>query len=427
MKIWIPKNREDLKKHLSDPLFKNAYFLMLSSVTSAGSGFFFWLIAARFYSAEDVGLASAIISAMGLIGMLSLLGFDVSLVRFLPEREDKAEIINTCMTISFIISISLAIIFVTFVEFFSPSLAILKKNKILLMLFIIYTALMPLTGLQREGIFAGFRKTEYSFIQTLVTIARIGIVPFLTAFGAVGIYASFGLTPLLAFIVGIFLTSRILNYKPVPAVRREVLNDIFHFSFGNYLARIFETLPTFVLPIMVVNVLGAEANAYFYIAWQISVLLRVVSRMSAVSLIAETSHRPDKIHRNFRKSVIFVNTLAGILVFCVIVLGEEILYLFGREYAKNSYGLLVLLLIGVIIFSENTLIVALERIRKNIEPVVKIYGTIAIITLVLAYLLLPLHGILSIGFGWISGNLLAFIYAFRRYMIVKKSLLEYSS
>jgi len=83
--IWLPKNQEELKKHLSDPLFKNAYFLMFSSLTSAGSGFFFWLIAARFYSTADIGLASAIISAMGLISMLSLLGFDISLVRFLPE------------------------------------------------------------------------------------------------------------------------------------------------------------------------------------------------------------------------------------------------------------------------------------------------------------------------------------------------------
>ena len=74
MKTWLPKNRKELKKHLSDPLFKNAYFPMFSSLTSAGSGFFFWLIAARFYSTADVGLASAIISAMGLISMLSLLG-----------------------------------------------------------------------------------------------------------------------------------------------------------------------------------------------------------------------------------------------------------------------------------------------------------------------------------------------------------------
>ena len=60
MKIWLPKNRKELKKHLSDPLFKNAYFLML-------------------------------------ISMLSLLGFGISLVIFLPEREDK-KLINSCLT-----------------------------------------------------------------------------------------------------------------------------------------------------------------------------------------------------------------------------------------------------------------------------------------------------------------------------------------
>jgi len=93
MNLWLPKNRKELKKHLSDPLFKNACFLMFSSLTSAGSGFF-WLIAARFYSTADIDLASAIISAMDLISMLSLLGFDISLVRFPREREDKEIIDN---------------------------------------------------------------------------------------------------------------------------------------------------------------------------------------------------------------------------------------------------------------------------------------------------------------------------------------------
>lgn len=45
-------------KYARDPLYKNSVFMMLSSVTNAGFGFFFWMIAARLYSAEDVGLAS---------------------------------------------------------------------------------------------------------------------------------------------------------------------------------------------------------------------------------------------------------------------------------------------------------------------------------------------------------------------------------
>ncbi len=98
MKIKIPKNRNDLKQHLNDPLFKNAYFLMLSSVTFAGSGFFFWVIATRFYFTEEV--ASGSIAAMNLISMLLLLGFDISLVRYIPEREDKRELIKSYLTIS---------------------------------------------------------------------------------------------------------------------------------------------------------------------------------------------------------------------------------------------------------------------------------------------------------------------------------------
>jgi O-antigen/teichoic acid export membrane protein len=76
MKIPIPTNREELKQHLKDPLYKNAYFLIFSSLTSAGSGFFFWLIADRFYSTEDVGIATALISSMGLIVLLSRFGLE---------------------------------------------------------------------------------------------------------------------------------------------------------------------------------------------------------------------------------------------------------------------------------------------------------------------------------------------------------------
>jgi len=91
--IWLPKNQKELKEYLKDPLYKNSFFIMLTSISNAGFGFFFWMLAAKLYPKEDVGVATALISAMGLISMLSLLGFDISLVRFLPEREDKKELV----------------------------------------------------------------------------------------------------------------------------------------------------------------------------------------------------------------------------------------------------------------------------------------------------------------------------------------------
>lgn len=403
MKIWVPKNM-DLWKHLSDPLFKNAYFLMLSSMTSAGSGFLFWLIAARLYPAEEVGLASALISAMGLISMLSLLGFDISLVRFLPEREDKQELINSCLTTSFVLSLALALTFIAGVNIWSPSLSIVRENKVLLSLFVAFTVIAPLTALQSQGIFVGFRKAEYSFIQTIVTFARIGIVPFLTAFGALGIYASYGLTPILALLLGFLLISRVCEYKPFPSVKREVINDLFHFSFGNYIARIFEGLPGLILPIMVVNMLGAEANAYFFIAWAISGLLLVIPRATSTSLLAEGSYDAEKIGFNLMRSVKFIFLLLIPAIAFIFLFGDHLLSTFGGQYAENSFDVLRILAFASIPFSINVLYASIKRIKKEIKPLIWIYGGIAVLALAGSYFLMQSKGIIGVGCAWFLAN-----------------------
>lgn len=405
MKLGIPKNRNELKQHLNDPLFKNTYFLMLSSVTSAGAGFFFWLIAARFYSTEEVGLASAIIATMGLISMLSLLGFDISLVRFLPEREDKKELINSCLTISFIFSLALTLIFIAGISIWSPSLSIIRENKFLFLLFVLFTAAASLTNLQIGGVFVGFRKTEYVFVQNIAILVRIVIVPFLVAFGAFGIYVSYGLTPILAFVLGIFLISKVYpSYKPIPEIKKGVVRDIFHFSLGNYLAKIGEELPFFILPIMVINILGAEKTAYFFIAWQISFLLLSVPRFTSASLLAEGSFSPTELNKTTKRAMKFIFALLLIAIIGIFLFGQYLLGLFGGEYAINSFGLLLILCIASIPYAVNTIYATLKRVQKETKPVIYVYGCTAFLTLIGSYLLMLSMGLIGVGIAWVAGN-----------------------
>ncbi|MFW6120326.1 MAG: lipopolysaccharide biosynthesis protein [Petrotogales bacterium] len=386
-------------------MFKNAYFLMFSSLTHAGSGFFFWLITARFYTAEEVGISSAIISTMALISIFSLFGFDVSLIRFLPRREEKVELINTCFIISFCFSLFLSLIFITLVETLAPSLVIIKENKSLCLLFVIFTVVAPLKGLQTEGIFVGFRKAEYSFFQTIVTIARVGVVPFLIAYGAVGIYGSYGLTPILAFTLGMFFIKRIYpSYKIKMFVKKEVIKDIFHFSSGNYFARVLEMMPHFILPIMVINILGAEKNAYFYIAWQISFLVLAVPRFTSMSLLAEGSYNSEKVRKNLIKATKFILVLLTILILGIFFFGKYILLIFGEDYFKNSFWILVVLSIGSVPFSFNVLYISIKRIQKQVKPLIYVYGLVAVITLSTSYLLMQSMGLIGVGFAWILGN-----------------------
>jgi nitrate reductase NapE component len=53
MKIAIPKTRAEIQYHLRDPLLKNSIFIMLTSISSAGFGFIFWMLAAKLYSPQD--------------------------------------------------------------------------------------------------------------------------------------------------------------------------------------------------------------------------------------------------------------------------------------------------------------------------------------------------------------------------------------
>jgi O-antigen/teichoic acid export membrane protein len=69
-----------LKKYYRDPFYRNSLALMLNSAFSAFFGLLFWIVAARTLPSKDIGLATAAISAAGLIMGLSRLGLDSGLV-----------------------------------------------------------------------------------------------------------------------------------------------------------------------------------------------------------------------------------------------------------------------------------------------------------------------------------------------------------
>jgi len=80
-------SKEKLERVTTTPLYSNAFYLMLNTGVMALFGLFFWIVVVRFYTEAEVGLGSAIISAMSLLSIISLVGLNVSLVRFLPHSD----------------------------------------------------------------------------------------------------------------------------------------------------------------------------------------------------------------------------------------------------------------------------------------------------------------------------------------------------
>lgn len=263
---------------------------------------FFWILAAWLYTVEEIGLGSAILSAAWLISIFSLLGFDVGLIRYLPGEKDKSRMINSYFTVTALTSLLLSVAFILSLHIWSPAFMVLQKYTFVKVMFVLYVVLLTLFGLQSRVLVA-FRLAKYSFIQGIIGMVRILILPLLVALGAFGVFLSAGLANIIALIIGNILILKVISrYRPVPVINKRMINDMIYYSCRNNIANILYFLPSAVLPLMVVEVLGKEINAYFFVAWSTSTLLIMISYTAPISLFAEGFLLPDKLRQNVIKS-----------------------------------------------------------------------------------------------------------------------------
>ena len=391
---------------LNYSLYKNSIYLIASTFLGAGMGFIFWIIAARLYSVEDFGLASAMISAIGLISSLSILGLNIGLIRFLPEIKDKASLIGTCMIIVTVVSLLLSLVFLLGVNLWAQPLAIIRERPILTLLFILFCVLPSNNNLLRMGVFIGFREAKYSFIQTVVIFMRILALPIFVALGAVGIFISFGITSIFAYIVGIYILYKIYNYKIKFFVNKKILKVILPYSVGNYLAALLASLPTYVLPILVVNVLGAKTNAYFYVAWMVSYLLLTISENVSTSLLAEGSYNQEKLYIISKKAFKFSSLIVIVLAVLIFSFGNYVLLIFGKQFEQESFQLLRILIIANMFYIINSIYIAVKRVEKNIREIIYLYGFLSFFTIINSYILIQYIGLAGVGIAWLLSNII---------------------
>jgi O-antigen/teichoic acid export membrane protein len=67
-----------------DPLYANGLALVANSALSAALGFVFWVVAARRFNADALGIGAAVVSAATLAALLGKAGFDAAVIRYAP-------------------------------------------------------------------------------------------------------------------------------------------------------------------------------------------------------------------------------------------------------------------------------------------------------------------------------------------------------
>ncbi len=404
--LMIVQSREGFKSLYRVSLYQNAGYLMLNSAVGAILGFVFWMVAARFYPSSAVGIASALIASMGLLNSLSFLGLNIGLIRFLPEAKDKRGMINSCFTIVGICSMVLALIFIVGTPLWSPVLSFLSQNTKFFLSFIIFTTVTSLFQIQGQT-FIAFRSAKFTFAQQIIWRGlKIALIVMLISYGILGIFSAWGIATLIAVLIGnlFFLRKVQPGYFPLPSIKKKVINEIAHFSASNYSAEVMGNAPIYILPLMIVNILGAEPSAYFRIAYGIGSVLFIIPIAISFSLFAEGSHEPEKLRANVIKAIKFMFLLLIPAIVLILLLGDKILLLFGSEYSENALRLLWILALASIPFAINDLYVTINRVEFKVKPVIYTYLGAMVSVIGGSYILMSRVGLIGIGLGWILGQ-----------------------
>jgi O-antigen/teichoic acid export membrane protein len=388
---------------------------MLSTAVMAFLGFFFWMINARFYSTEQVGLGTTLFSIIALITNFSLLGLGNGLIRYLSASDRKNKEINTSFTIVALMTILIAAIYLIFMKIFSPKLLFVRENIYYSLLFILFAVFYSLNVLS-DYVFIAYRSSRFVLIKNSISSTAKLILPiFLVALGAFGIFMSMGVAMAIAFLFSLVFLILRFNYVFKPGIDNIAVKKMAKFSLGNYTGELIGVLPVTILPILITNLIGAKYSAFFYMDMMIVNLLYIIPRATSQSLFAEGSYNETELKLHLKKAIKIISIIIIPAIIIIFLFGNYILLAFGKNYSDEGFILLKLLSISGIFISISSIGYSILNIKHKVKINVflSLVNTAITLTLSLIFIKMNLFGVVGVGIGWIAGQVIeAIIYLF---------------
>jgi O-antigen/teichoic acid export membrane protein len=395
----------------TDQVYRSSFFLMASTAATAALGFLFWVVVARLYSPEQVGLATSLISAISLIAYLSLFGLNGTLIRF--PAPDFARSGQITQSIALVVTLSCLAggVYLLGLPLYGPKLLFVRDHPIAAAAFVLF-CVCGAVNLLTDSVFISARMPQYNaivdgLIQGLVKLALpVGLV----AYGSVGIVGATGGGYVVAVLASLFLMRRRLGFRFDFRTRGTRLREQLSFSLASYVSSLLNLAPLMVLPLVVLAQLGAAAAGYFYVAFQLASLLNAVSFAVGEALFAEVSYDESRYAELLRRSARIIAVVQVPAAVAVALGSGLLLRIFGGSYADRAQGLLVVLAVGALAVALNTWASFALKLARRMKHLILSNVIYAVVTIGLAAVWAP-RGLIWLGWAWGVGNLASGLYA----------------
>jgi hypothetical protein len=366
-----------LRSELSNPLFRNAYALMINGGLTGVLGLGYWLLAARFYSPAEVGRQSAQNQAMMFLGGLTALNF--ILIRFIPEMgRGTSRLVMRTYVASIAAAATLAAGFLLTLRWWGESFAHLSGlgTGIFFIASVVSWSLFTaqdgvLTGLRHATGVLG-KNTLFAALKIVLLVVLAGVLP------EDGIAISWVLAALLLLIpVEGLIHQRLIprhadatdDDRPVPTGA-----EIGRYLAGDYTGTLFYYGLCNLVPVVVAAHLDARTNAYFYLAWVLGATVDVLAVNMATSLTVEGAFDAGGLAAACRSALVRM-TLILLPATVLILVGARLgLSVFGPGYAREGAPLLRLLALATLPKALIEVYIGVLRVQRRTRLVALLQG-----------------------------------------------------
>jgi O-antigen/teichoic acid export membrane protein len=383
---------------------------VVSSGLTSALGLIYWLVAARNYSAVAVGVGSALIAAMTTIADLCHLNLKSALNRFLPSAGSTTKpMVVRSYLVALVISGAVSVGFVVGLNLWSPRLVFLKDRPELGLWFVLSTMAWTLFVLQ-DSVLTGIRQAVWVPVENLVysIVKLVLLLVLVVAAPELGTFVAWtAALPLLVVPVNLLLFRWLLPAHARATRAREErvgVSGIARYVASDYVAYLFVTATMGLLPLIVLAVLGAKANAYYFVSWSIAYGLYLIASGMGMSMITEAAHDPAGLAGYRRQSLVESARLMVPCVALVVVAAPWILGLLGNGYASSGATLLRLLSLSALPWIVFVTYTNCARVQRRMRVVVLAYGALCGLVLAIGLPLLRPLGIDGLGVGWLAAQ-----------------------
>lgn len=392
-------------------LYKNSLYLMINSAVLAFSGFLFWLLVARIYSPQEIGIATTLFSAILMISGISTLGLNAGLLRYIPTAKSFQKRFNSSIILTILAASILASIYIIILPMISQDLVFIRTNIFIILAFISFTIISGISELL-ESVFLALKKTSHILQKNITfSLLKLFLPFFLISFGAFGIVTTIFVSLAIAVLLGFAILYKKTSYRFQLQFSKNDINDMTTYSFGSFVSAQVSNIPMYILPILITAKLSVVQTAYYFIAASIASFLFFIPKVVTQNLLVEGAHDEKNLRSHIFHSAVIIFSLFVPLGIGVIFFGQNILTLFGKSYTQEGFTLLQLLTIAAFFGCINTMYATLFAIKKNVRLL--ILTNVIYSGVLLTYVLFSLSkGIISIGYASIAAQLVVLVVNF---------------